>query len=85
MSETTESEDWRRRAEAAEARVKELGDERARLWEELHALRAERRQIEHYEAKARYVEGSLSWKVTRPLRDSKALVHKVRTKLSERS
>jgi hypothetical protein len=81
----TGTEDWERRAKAAEARVEELSEERARLWDELHLLRAERRQIEHYEAKARYVEQSLSWKVTRPLRDSKALAHKVRTKLSERS
>lgn len=76
--------DWEARARAAEARVEELGAERARLWDEVHRLRAERREVEHYEAAARYMEDSLSWKLTRPLRDGKALAAKVRFKLAER-
>ena len=84
MSEQTTTTDLEARARAAEARVEELAAERARLWDELHRLRAERREVEHYEATARYMEQSLSWKLTRPLRDGKALAGKVRRKLAER-
>lgn len=85
MSEhTTTTTDWEQRARAAEARVEELAAERARLWEELHTLRAERREVERYEATTRYIEQSLSWRVTRPLRDGKRLAGKVRRKLDER-
>jgi hypothetical protein len=57
----------------AEARVEELAAERARLWEEVHALRAQRRDDEHYRDLAKYMESTASWKVTRPLRDLKRL------------
>jgi hypothetical protein len=68
----------------ASARVDELLAERARLWEEVHRLRAERRDVEHYRQQADYVTSSLSWRVTAPLRAGKQLKTKVRRKLDER-
>lgn len=59
--------------------------ERARLWEELHRLRAERREVEYYEKLAGQMQSSISWRVTAPLRSGKTLAVKVRRKLSERS
>ena len=67
----------------ASARVDELLAERARLWEEVHRLRAERREVEHYRQQADYVTGSLSWRVTAPLRAGKQLKTKVQRKLDE--
>jgi hypothetical protein len=80
----TTDTDWEARARTAEARVEELAAERARLWEEVHRLRAEQRSVEHYQAVAGYMENSASWRVTRPLRDVKRLVMKARKLLDER-
>lgn len=77
----TTSTDWEARARSAEARVQELTAERARLWEELQRLRAQERQIDHYEARVRYIEGTASWRLTWPLRAVKILVVKVRRAL----
>jgi hypothetical protein len=63
--------DWETRARTAEARVEELAAERARLWEEVHRLRSERREDEHFRDLARYMESSASWRITRPLREVK--------------
>ena len=63
--------DWETRARTAEARVEELAAERARLWEEVHRLRSERREDEHFRDLARYMESSASWRITRPLREIK--------------
>jgi hypothetical protein len=64
-------------------RIAELTAEQARLWEENQRLKAERRAIEEYERRVGYVESSLSWRITKPLRSGKrfaALVRKgVRT------
>jgi hypothetical protein len=65
--------DWETRARTAEARVEELAAERARLWEELHQLRSVRREDEHYRDRARYMESTASWRITRPLRELKRL------------
>jgi hypothetical protein len=65
--------DWETRARTAEARVEELAAERARLWEEVHRLRADRREDEHFRDLARYMESSASWRMTRPLREVKRL------------
>ena len=75
---------WEARARTAEARVDELAAERARLWEELQTLRAERRAVEHYESRVDDMEHSASWKVTRPLRDAKRIAQKLRRLLAER-
>jgi hypothetical protein len=64
--------------------VEELAAERARLWQEVHRLRAERRSVEYYKAAAGYMEDSASWRLTKPLRDVKRLVVKIRRKLDER-
>jgi predicted metal-dependent hydrolase len=66
-------------------RIDELLAERARLWEEVHRLRAERREVEHYRKQAEYVTGSLSWRITVPLRIGKQLKIKLQRKLDERS
>ena len=65
-------------------RLQELLDERARLWEELHRLRAERREVAYYEALATQMQTSVSWRITAPLRAGKTLAAKVRRKLSSR-
>ncbi len=67
------------------ARIDELLAERARLWEEVHRLRAERREVEHYRKQAEYVTNSLSWRITAPLRIGKQLKIKVQRKLAERA
>ncbi len=69
---------------ASEARLQELLDERARLWEELHRLRAERREVAYYETLATQMQTSVSWRVTAPLRIGKTLAVKVRRKLRSR-
>ena len=83
MSETTARTDWEARARAAEARVEELAAERARLWEEVQRLRAQERQIDHYEARVRYIEQTASWRITWPLRIFKTLYIKVRRRLDD--
>ena len=65
--------DWETRARTAEARVEELAEDRARLWEEVHRLRSECREDEHFRELARYMESTASWKITRPLREAKRL------------
>ena len=82
MSEPTTATDWEERARTAEARVKELAAERARLWEELHQLRAQDRAVEQAQARVRYIEGTASWKLTRPLRDVKTLWVRLRWALT---
>ena len=84
MSESVTDVDWEARALAAEARVEELAAERARLWEEVHKQRAERRAGEYYQTLTEQMQGSISWRFTRPLRDGKALLQKVRARLADR-
>jgi len=62
----------------------DLRRENARLWAENNRLRAERREVEYYEALAEQMQGSLSWQITTPLRSAKTLAVKVRRKLDER-
>jgi hypothetical protein len=59
----------------------ELRAENARLWEENHRLRAERRDIEHMERQVATMESSLSWQITSPLRAAKTLYVKVQRRL----
>jgi hypothetical protein len=75
--------DWETRARTAEARVQELTAERARLWEEVHQLRAQDREAEHYRALAHYMENTASWRVTWPLRAFKTAYIKVRRILED--
>jgi hypothetical protein len=73
--------DWEQRARVAEARVEELAADRARLWDEVHRLRAQDREIDHYRALAAYMESTASWKLTWPLRAAKRLYIQVRRTL----
>jgi hypothetical protein len=84
MSEPTTATDWEARARTAEARVEELAAERARLWEQLHLLQAERRSEEHFESLAGYMERSVSWRITWPLREAKRLAIKIVRALNKR-
>jgi hypothetical protein len=76
--------DGTERGRTADARLDELLSERARLWEEVHRLRAERREVEYYERLATEMRTSVSWRVTEPLRQFKRLVAWVRWKLELR-
>ena len=69
---------------ASQERLQELLDERARLWEELHRLRAERREVAYYESLATQMQTSVSWRITAPLRAGKTLAGKVRRKRKSR-
>jgi hypothetical protein len=72
------------REEQLEAALAEARAERARLWEEVQRLRAERREVEYYEQLAVYMQGSASWKLTSPLRTAKRVTIRVRRELEER-
>jgi hypothetical protein len=61
----SEEADWRQRAETAEARVVELAEERARLWDDNVKLRAQLREAEHQEQQRR---GRLTRQLKTPLR-----------------
>jgi chorismate mutase len=80
----TTSRDLQQRLDAAEAALAEARAERARLWEEVARLRAERREVEYYEARATQMQTSVSWQVTAPLRAAKALWAQVQRKLEQR-
>jgi hypothetical protein len=72
-------------SEATDTRqeVERLRQERARLWEQLHEERFAEREIERLQAQIRRMETSLSWRITRPLRDVKTQWHKVRRRLAQ--
>jgi hypothetical protein len=61
----------------------ELRAENARLWEEVHRLRAERQEVDYFRRLALQMEGSVSWKITTPLREAKRVGMIVRRKLDE--
>ena len=66
---------------SGERTLEELRAENARLWEENHRLRAERRDIEHMERQVATMESSLSWQLTSPLRAAKTLYVKLQRRL----
>lgn len=68
-----------------ERELEDLRRERARLWEQLHEQRAAEREIERLQAKIARMESSLSWRITKPLRDVKTQWHKVKRRLSQPS
>jgi predicted RNase H-like nuclease (RuvC/YqgF family) len=72
-------------SEATDTRqeVERLREERARLWEQLHEERFAEREIERLQAQIRRMETSLSWRITRPLRDVKTQWHKVKRRLAQ--
>ena len=81
MSGTT---DWQQRALAAEAALEEARAERARLWEELQRLQRERQDVAYLRGVVNHMEGSVSWKVTEPLRAAKTLAIRVQRQLEQR-
>ena len=76
--------DWEQRALAAEAALEEARAERARLWEQLQRLQSERQDVAHLQGVVRHMEGSVSWKVTEPLRAAKTLAIRVQRQLEQR-
>jgi predicted RNase H-like nuclease (RuvC/YqgF family) len=72
-------------SEATDTRqeVERLREERARLWEQLHEERFAEREIERLQAQIRRMETSLSWRITRPLRDVKTQWHRVKRRLAQ--
>jgi hypothetical protein len=69
-------------SEATETELDQLRRERARLWEQLHEQRAAEREVEELQAKIARMESSLSWRITRPLRDVKTQWHKLKRRLN---
>ena len=69
--------DWSERALRAEARLEEVLAERARLWVELHELRAQRADEAYFQKLYEGLEASVSWKLTKPLRSAKVFAAKV--------
>jgi len=76
--------DWEQRALAAEAALEEARAERARQWEELQRLQRERQDVAHLRGVVRHMEGSVSWKVTEPLRAAKTLAIRIQRQLEQR-
>ena len=65
-----------------ERALEEALAERARLWEQLHEQRAAEREVEDLKAQIARMESSLSWRITRPLRDVKTVWHKIKRRLN---
>jgi hypothetical protein len=65
-----------------ERELEQLRQERARLWEQLHEQRAAEREVEHLKAQIARMESSLSWRITKPLRDVKTYWHKLKRRLN---
>ncbi len=66
-------------------RIAELTAEQARLWAEVQQLRAERRAVEEYERRVGYVESSVSWRITTPLRTGKRVAEALARRLRDRA
>jgi hypothetical protein len=67
-----------------ESALEEVLEERNRLWEELNRRAAQEHELDHLRATVRAMEGSLSWRVTRPLRAGKRFVEADLPRLRER-
>jgi hypothetical protein len=65
-----------------ERALEEALRERARLWEQLHEQRAAEREVEDLKAQIARMESSLSWRITKPLRDVKTQWHKLKRRLN---
>jgi hypothetical protein len=65
-----------------ERALEEALQERARLWEQLHEQRAAEREVEELKATIARMQSSLSWRITRPLRDVKTQWHKLKRRLN---
>jgi hypothetical protein len=65
-----------------ERELEELRGERARLWAQLDEQRAAQREVGDLKAHIARMESSLSWRITRPLRDVKTQWHKLKRRLN---
>lgn len=70
------------RETSTDTELEQLRRERARLWEQLHEQRAAEREVEHLKAQIARMESSLSWRITKPLRDAKTYWHKAKRRLN---
>jgi hypothetical protein len=64
----TDRTDPEERAAAAEAALEEALRERAELWARVNELRAQDREVQDLRAEVAYLRGTISWRITRPLR-----------------
>lgn len=78
MTSPRPSNDLGKRAERAEAALAEALAERNRLWEELQHRAAQEREVEYLRTLNAQLEGSLSWRITAPLRSGKQLAGRAR-------
>jgi hypothetical protein len=69
--------DLEQRALKAEAALEEALADSNRLWDELHRVKAELREQEHFRFLYEQLIHSSSWRVTRPLRTAKWLVREL--------
>jgi hypothetical protein len=76
--------DWKQRALTAEAALEEARTETARLWSELHEHRADQAELNYYRRLYEDQVDSVSWKLTRPLREAKVLAGKAQRRLAAR-
>ena len=67
---------------SVDTELEQLRRERARLWEQLHEQRAAEREVEHLRGEIARMESSLSWRITRPLRDVKTQWRKLKRRLT---
>jgi hypothetical protein len=65
-----------------ERELEELRGERARLWAQLHEQRAAQREVGDLKAHIARMESSLSWRITKPLRDVRTQWHKLKRRLN---
>jgi hypothetical protein len=65
-----------------ERALEEALRERARLWEQLHEQRAAQREVGDLKAHIARMESSLSWRITKPLRDVRTQWHKLKRRLN---
>ena len=70
-------DDLEQRALAAEAALEESLAERNRLWDELHRVKADAREEEHFRGLYEQLIHSASWRITAPLRTAKWLVREL--------
>ena len=72
------------RVRAAEQALHDARVEQARLWDEVMRLRRERQDVAHFRDRVASMEGSVSWKLTEPLRIVKVLWLKLQYRLDRR-
>lgn len=62
-----------------DAELEEVLAERNRLWAELNRRAARDHEVEHLRRTLADLEGSISWRITKPLRDGRGAVRRARS------